>query len=537
MKTMKQNPIFETEKKNSRTVFLQKERILPLTNSDIPQSAMKESTRGGKILSVKEKELQTESETPYLEVMGVIYPVDMTAPNIEWKILLPYQWNLRSVQIGGGANNGCIPDLEHSMLMSRYNPVEHGYVVFGDDSGHQSKDPMSAEFAANEEALQNYIRHHLVKANDVMHFVVKRCYGVDAERTYFAGGSAGGREALECATSYGKYYDGIFCADPASNFVLLRMWGALLSKAVYDSYEKDTHPYSDGFIDEETVTAIRRDAIQMYDELDGLKDGIISNIYAARMNRQRFVDMIREKYHLTEAQLRTIEVYENGFRLDYSMPGGMNAYHGCCALEGGLMDLGPDPVPREPLDTRYNVHHGDRSDGVFKYFIAKDKNWKLIDHDYYKPDQKLYDMLMEASRKYDVNQPDFDDFIAHGGKLILFTSWNDMSISPWQVIAQYKGYVEKYGQDCVDHFIKFYCMPSATHCSGIYMDYLEWLDTWCTTGEYPSETLYGTIAETGGEMPMAEFPGWVRYKGGDVKLGTSYEISYEIPDGFFGQFD
>lgn len=37
------------------------------------------------------------------------------------------------------------------------------------------------------------------------------------------------------------------------------------------------------------------------------------------------------------------------------------------------MDLGPDPVPREPLDTRYNVHHGDRSDGVFKYFITKDK--------------------------------------------------------------------------------------------------------------------------------------------------------------------
>ena len=90
------------------------------------------------------------------------------------------------------------------------------------------------------------------------------------------------------------------------------------------------------------------------------------------------------------------------------------------------MDLGPDPVPREPLDTRYNVHHGDRSDGVFKYFITKDKNWKLIDHDYYKPDEKLYHMLMEASSQYDVSM-DFDEFVSHGGKLILFTSWNDMS--------------------------------------------------------------------------------------------------------------
>ena len=110
------------------------------------------------------------------------------------------------------------------------------------------------------------------------------------------------------------------------------------------------------------------------------------------------------------------------------MPNGEKRYHGYCALEGGIMDLGPDPVPREPLDTRYNVHHGDRSDGVFKYFIMKDKNWKLIDHDYYKPDEKLYHMLMEP-QPYDVSM-DLIEFVSHGGKLILFTSWNDMSISP-----------------------------------------------------------------------------------------------------------
>ena len=57
--------------------------------------------------------------------------------------------------------------------MSEYSPVDHGYVVFGDDSGHQSEDTMSAEFAENEEALQNYIRDHLIKTNSIMHFLVK----------------------------------------------------------------------------------------------------------------------------------------------------------------------------------------------------------------------------------------------------------------------------------------------------------------------------------------------------------------------------
>lgn len=454
---------------------LDRQAAMKLAGTEIPREAMKAETGGGRILAVREEETQIRREK-YLEVTGVIYPVDRNAPNIEWKILLPFCWNRRSVQVGGGANNGQIPALEKELLMSEYNPAEHGFVVFGDDSGHQSRDPMSAEFASNEEALQNYIRLHL------------------------------------------------------------RIWGALLSKAVYDSYEENIHPYSDGFIDEKTVAGIQKDAIGWYDELDGIRDGIVSNIYAARANRHVFIEMIREKYHLTEAQLHTIEIYEKGFELEYAMPNGVNIYHGCSALEGGIMDLGPDPVPREPLDTRYNVHHGDRSDGVFKYFITRDRNWKLIDHDYRRPDPELYRMLMEASVSYDVNQPELDDFIAHGGKMILFTSWNDMSISPWQIISQYQGYVKKYGQEQVDRFLKFYCMPSATHCSGIFMDYLEWLDTWCTTGIYPSETLYGKIAETGGEMPMAEFPGWVRYTGGDPKAGTSYEISYEIPEGFFEEF-
>ena len=83
----------------------------------------------------------------------------------------------------------------------------------------------------------------------------------------------------------------------------------------------------------------------MYDGLDGIEDGIVSNIYAARANRDNFLKQITEKYGLTKAQLKTIDVYENGYTLDYAMANGMNAYHGYSALEGGAMDLGPDPVP------------------------------------------------------------------------------------------------------------------------------------------------------------------------------------------------
>lgn len=507
-----------------------------LTGLKIPADWFTEKTNGGEVISASIVTSETNAEVQYAEVFGYIYPVDPEAPNIEWKVLLPMKWNGRSLQLGGGANNGSIPNLSKAS-MSSIIPVDAGYIVYGDDSGHQSENAMDASFAQNSESLANYTRLHLIKAHYVMLYLAKEFYGNEPVFNYFAGCSTGGREAMECATTYGKYYDGVFCSEPASNYVLIRMWGAILSQAVYQSYDAVNYPYSDGFIDEDTVKAIQTDAIALYDGLDGVEDGIISNVYAARANRDSFIKSITEKYNLTEAQLKTIDVYENGFVLDYSMPNGMNAYHGYAALEGGLMDLGPDPVPREPLDTKYNVHHGDRADGVFKYFITKDPTWKLIDHDYFHPDESLYNMLMEASKEYDANSPDFDDFLSHNGKLIFFAGWNDMSMSPWQLIQQYKGYVAKYGQDKVDDYCKFYLMPSVTHGAGISMDYLAWLDKWCSTNEYPTEALYGTLKLTGGQMPMAQFPGWVKYESGDPLLGTSYSISTEIPDGFWGSYD
>lgn len=508
-----------------------------LIGLEIPVDQFKETTGGGKVVSAELKTSESDPAVQYVEAFGYVYPVDPAAPNIEWRVLLPVKWNGRSVQLGGGANNGSIPKLTSTTSMGRIVAVDAGYVVFGDDSGHQSESSMDASFATNAESLANYTRLHLIKAQDAMKFVTKAFYGQEPVFNFFAGSSTGGREALECAINFGQYYDGIFCSEPASNYVLIRMWGAILSQAVYESYDAESYPYSDGFIDEETVKAIREEALAAYDGLDGIEDGIVSNIFAARANRDAFLKQITEKFNLTEAQLKTIDVYENGYTLDYKMANGMNSYHGYSALEGGIMDLGPDPVPREPLDTAYNVHHGDRADGVFKYFITKDPTWVLIDHDYYHPDEELYEMLMAASEEYDANAAEFDDFIANNGKMIYFAGWDDMSMSPWQLIQQYRGYVDKYGQETVDSFCKFYIMPGVTHGRGIAMDYLTWLDIWCSTGEYPTETLYATMTATGGEMPMAEFPGWVQYVEGDPLAGTSYTVSEEIPEGFWGVYD
>ena len=82
-----------------------------LVGLKIPVEAFKETTKGGEVISAEITTSETDAEVQYVNVFGYIYPVDESAPNIEWRMLLPMKWNGRSVQLGGGANNGSIPKL------------------------------------------------------------------------------------------------------------------------------------------------------------------------------------------------------------------------------------------------------------------------------------------------------------------------------------------------------------------------------------------------------------------------------------------
>lgn len=71
-----------------------------------------------------------------------------------------------------------------------------GYAVFGSDSGHVADPLHPGAFAWNEEALANYAHDALKKTRDTAIELIRLRYGAAPERSYFAGGSTGGREAL-----------------------------------------------------------------------------------------------------------------------------------------------------------------------------------------------------------------------------------------------------------------------------------------------------------------------------------------------------
>ncbi|MDO4548549.1 MAG: tannase/feruloyl esterase family alpha/beta hydrolase [Clostridia bacterium] len=146
----------ETVPTAAQTQILPVATVEDLVDLEISPDVFGDPTGGAKIISAVIETSETNPDAQYVNVFGYIYPVDPSAPNIEWRVLLPLVWNGRSVQLGGGANNGSIPGLTGVSSMGSIVPIDEGYIVYGDDSGHQSESSMDASFAANDEALANY---------------------------------------------------------------------------------------------------------------------------------------------------------------------------------------------------------------------------------------------------------------------------------------------------------------------------------------------------------------------------------------------
>ena len=94
-------------------------------------------------------------------------------------------------------------------------------------------------------------------------------YGKAPQRSYFAGCSDGGREALMEAQRYPEDYDGILAGAPANN------WTPLLATAVYDTQALTVDPAS--FIPPAKIPTIAAAVNAACDQLDGVRDGILND--------------------------------------------------------------------------------------------------------------------------------------------------------------------------------------------------------------------------------------------------------------------
>ncbi|MCG6538719.1 tannase/feruloyl esterase family alpha/beta hydrolase [Pseudomonas sp. KSR10] len=525
-----------------------------MTGTQIPAAAIALPTSGARVMSatsVPGGGSAPQTFGPYCDLNVEVAPVDPSAPTIKMRIALPEQWNSKAMMYGGGGYNGTIPNVAGNVPAGPANqptPLGRGYAVFGSDSGHVANPINPGDFAWNEEALANYAHDALKKTRDTAIYLIERRYGQQPVRSYFAGGSTGGREALAVVQQWPEDFNGAIVLYPAYNAAALdlqfgRITRALAAPGAYPSLEKRS--------------ALLEAAMQACDGLDGAMDRVISNQAACNA---RF-DPAKAKLNgrplrcpagvdtgdscLSDAQINALKIFDTPIRFNQPLASGELGYPGFNTWgtdlgrpgEGlqaivnrlGLNTLQPDyPMPVHGTGFAEGApYHSGFWDEWVRYFVTRNPafNSLTLDPANLGPWQTRVDAL---SLRQDVNQTDLSAFVANGGKILMAHGTSDQLVSTRATAEYYQRVQRDMGVGQTRRFMRYYEIPGYAHAASTVFnaawDSLTALENWVEQGIAPKrQVVTDTVAVPGRTRPLCEYPAWPKYKGrGDVNDASSF---------------
>lgn len=465
----------------------------------------------------------------FCKVTGIVKPHHPGSPNLEFEVNLPLVWNRRALQMGGGGYDGSLVTGLTPFTLQPANtdtPLKRGFVTLGSDGGHKGKAGFDGTFGLDDEALINYGKQSVKKTHDVAMAIIRKAYGRVPERFYFIGGSQGGHEALDAAARYPQDYDGVVAHYPAYNVTMLHLGSLNVGKALYADGGA-------GWINSKKTKLIGDAVYAKCDDLDGVKDGIVSNVAACdaafdvkTLRCPNGVDT--GDACLSDAQLKAVATITSEYRPGFAIAG-MDTFPKWALLDGALFqgpsNFGAVSQPSNPLSGKeallYSV-----GDQTAKFIITR--NPKL---DTMQFDPKQYQpRTVTAGTIMDVTDVSLEKFRSRGGKIIMTHGTADDFITPYNSIAYYKRQVAQFGQSRLDGFMRFYVIPGFGHGFGPFnakFDSLGALEKWVENGQAPGglTAVDGNQGPTAGRTrPLCEYPKWPKFSGapGSEKSAASF---------------
>ena len=497
----------------------------------IPATSIGLPTNGATIVSATFVTAMDSGNTngEFCKVLGGIHAVDPTAPDIKFEVNLPTRWNNRVLHMGGGGFDGTLVNGlggASNQIPTSPTPLALGYVTLGSDSGHETAGGFDGRFALNAESFANFGRLQIKKTHDVAMALVQKRYGASPRHSYFIGGSQGGHEALIAALFYPADYDGIVSHYPAYDLTLMHLAAQHRARALFRS--------PDAWISPDKMKTITAAVYGACDGLDGVADGIISNI--AGCNRVMTMDALRARLRcadgrdtgnscLSDVQLATVDTFNTPFSLGFPVSAGLSVFPKLAILNGAtfLNALGQSPTPSKSPTTQDATQYQEAA-GTTRYVITRDLTLDPLTFD---PGQWAT-RIAEVSEIWDANSVDLSQFMSKGGKVILTVGSIDHTITPYNTVNYYERLVARFEQAATDTFVRFYRMPGFAHGNGLFnakFDALGALDAWVDGGRPPATLEAVDINPENHQRrrPMCVYPSWPQYKGsGDVNAASSF---------------
>jgi feruloyl esterase len=495
----------------------------------LPADVIGLPTTGATVTSASRRH---EGDMAYCRVMGRVHPVDPAADDIRFELNLPEQWNDKALQYGGGTFDGYLAAADGLGrtavgLKSQATPLTRGYATFGSDSGHHKNyfpfpdavNALNAKFARNPEMQRNFAGDALKKVHDVAIALIERRYGHPARRTYFIGGSTGGREALRVAQRYPADYDGVLAAYAAWDQVELDLQFMRTAQALYSP---------GGFLGGAQTRLIARTVARDCDAQDGLRDGIISDPAGCHVPMETLSCSDGHKHHgcLSAAQMHTLETFATEQKTSTPLSNGVDSIPGYNALAG--MDLG-----HAVGLLHFPLHNPIFLFNSFGYVIGDDvtRNFLSVGHHF---DSRTFDVasggpwhdeLVHQAKEIDSTSTNLRPFLDRGGKLILVHGTVDAVIPTNSTVDYYRRLQSTLGVATTERFARIYLVPGLGHGVGKFeggFDTIGTLDAWVDQGIAPKD-LVVTDNHNGRTRPLCEWPAWPRYTGtGDVNTASSF---------------
>jgi pimeloyl-ACP methyl ester carboxylesterase len=474
----------------------------------------------------------------HCRVSGLIRPVDPSAPNIEFEVLLPMPWNGKALMLGGGGYNGVISDMSAFMFSDPNggipSPLERGFAIFASDSGHQANARLApipavdASFMLNEEALHNYAGQAIKKTRDSATFLIETFYQRQIEKTYIAGGSNGGREVLLAISNWPNDFDGAIAAYPFwNNGTTTLAFGAamkgFMGSGSYPSPAQQTLLYNS--------------VIAACDFSDGLRDQLISKPSGCNfdINDLKCENESANEHCLSREQLDALKNYASAktFRLNSDVS--HKEHPGFPIFTGadlrGAQQLGSAP-PTHPASVQMPIiaHFFEQ---FVRYGVLSDADANPWDADVLSS-IGFQNRVSELVGLLNVPPSELSGFRENGGRLIIVQGLADPIVSPDSTSAFWTEMISLVGENELSEFARYYTIPGYGHGPGgtnafePAWDVLEALDDWVQDGNAPVDpAVVDTSSDNRRERPLCEIGTYAKYVSGNPNLATSFECASE----------
>jgi hypothetical protein len=407
----------------------------------------------------------SSDDTPaYCEVTGYV------SPSIRFRLRLPNdRWNGKFVELGCGGTCGTT---EH--ISGCADPLGRGYACIVSDGGNSSSGGDMKWAYNNPQAVVDYV----VRASHVTALVGKaiarRYYGSDPRKSYFMGCSAGGLQAMTAAQRFPWDFDGIVAGDPSASVSQDWMNWLWTVRTLIDEHGEQ-------ILSQRDLANVHSAVVAKCDLNDGVKDGLIGDPRACSFDPEELSCATRQGKAacLSAAQIGAVRKMYAGPTTSNGVPIGRPF-----AFKGSELTWA-DPANPSSLDDSYLPEW-------FRYYLFQPNpgpSWKLKDFDFDR-DHKRFGV---AELTEPLN-PDLRRFRNAGGKLILYSGWNDTAASVGTTVDYYES-AEKVlgGPTSTQTFFRLFVVPGMNHCSGgegpFAIDYLSYLEQWVENGSAPDKVI------------------------------------------------